>query len=65
VAGRCISAAREMLASVRVMPCCFVTGQAAGVAAAMAAAGGDTRALAAAELRRRLRRLGAYLPDPT
>lgn len=65
VAGRCISAAREMQASIRVMPCCFVTGQAAGVAAAMAAAAGDTRALAAGELRRRLRRLGAYLPDPT
>lgn len=34
VAGRCIGAAREMQASVRVMPCCFLTGEAAGREAA-------------------------------
>ncbi len=34
VAGRCIGATREMQASVRVMPCCFLTGEAAGREAA-------------------------------
>ncbi len=36
VAGRCISAAREGLASMRVMPSCMFTGEAAGTAAALA-----------------------------
>lgn len=37
VAGRCISCDRPVQASIRVMPCCFTTGQAAGAAAAFAA----------------------------
>lgn len=37
VAGRCISADRDALASLRVMPTCMYLGQAAGTAAAMAA----------------------------
>ena len=36
VAGRCISSDRYLQGSVRVMPGCFITGQAAGVAAALA-----------------------------
>lgn len=36
VAGRCISADRPMQSSTRVMPCCFITGQAAGLATALA-----------------------------
>jgi hypothetical protein len=45
------------------MPGCFITGQAAGVAAALAAAGnGDTRAVTVPELQRRLKALGAFLP---
>jgi hypothetical protein len=35
VGGRCISTERRVQGSTRVMPCCFVTGQAAGVAAAL------------------------------
>lgn len=44
VAGRCIGTDRAMQASVRVMPGCFITGEAAGTAAAKAvAAGGEVR----------------------
>ncbi len=39
VAGRCISADRRLQASVRVMPTCLVTGQAAGTAAVLALRG--------------------------
>ena len=35
IAGRCIGTDREMQASTRVIPCCYITGQAAGVAAAV------------------------------
>jgi len=37
VAGRCISATHEAMASLRVMPPCFIIGQAAGTAAAFCA----------------------------
>lgn len=40
VAGRCISVDRSALASMRVMPTCMYTGEAAGTAAAMAVAAG-------------------------
>jgi hypothetical protein len=64
VAGRCVSTDRSMQGSLRVMPGCFITGQAAGVAAALAAGqGADVRAVAVAELRQRLKSLGAYLPN--
>lgn len=36
VAGRCISCDRYILGSIRVMPGCFITGQAAGAAASLA-----------------------------
>lgn len=62
--GRCVSCDRYLQASIRVMPGCYITGQAAGVAAALAAEknthvrGFDTK-----ELQRRLKKAGAYLPN--
>ncbi len=44
VAGRCISSDRYIQGSVRVMPGCFITGQAAGMAAAVAIEGNLARA---------------------
>jgi len=37
VAGRCVSADEMVQASIRVIPACYITGQAAGIAAAIAA----------------------------
>ncbi len=61
LSGRCISADRIVYGSVRVMPVCLVTGEAAGAAAAMAA-GSDrqnTHAVDTEALRRELRENGA------
>ena len=64
VAGRCLSADRYMQSSIRVMPACFITGQAIGVAAAIGAERGcDARSVPAGELQRRLKEAGAYLPN--
>ncbi len=64
VAGRSISTDRYMQSSIRVMPGCFITGQAIGVAAAMAAKQGcDTRGVSVPELQRRLKAMGAFLPN--
>lgn len=64
VAGRCISASREMLASIRVMPCCFITGQAAGVAAALCIENHYlTRDIDVKLLQQKLLAMGAYLPN--
>jgi hypothetical protein len=64
VAGRSISTDRPVQGSTRVMPVCLVMGEAAGLAAALAAAGGaDVHAVDTDELRARLRGHGAYLPD--
>lgn len=61
-AGRIIGADRAMQASVRVMPACFLTGQAAGTAAALCVRGGQSlRELNADQLRRTLRRDGAQI----
>jgi len=63
VAGRSISTDRPVQASVRVMPVCLVTGEAAGMAAALACeTGGDVRAVDVHNLRERLQAEGAYLP---
>ena len=63
VAGRCLSADRAVQSSLRVMPYCLTTGQAAGVAAAMSlTSGGDVRTVNADTLRQTLREQNAYLP---
>jgi len=64
VAGRCVSTDRYLQGSIRVMPGCYITGQAAGVAAAMAARGdADIRAVNVPQLQKRLVAMGAYLPN--
>jgi len=62
VAGRCVSTDRPMQSSIRVMPGCYIMGQAVGVAAAMAGANGDVRAVDVPVLQNRLRAMGAFLP---
>lgn len=64
VAGRCLSASHDAHASVRSMGQAMATGQAAGVAAAMAAHKNiEPRYIDVKELQRRLIRLGAILDD--
>ncbi len=63
VAGRCISTDRPVNGSIRIMAACLNTGEAAGVAASMAAAGdGDVHAVDTEALRDDLRQHGAWLP---
>jgi len=63
VAGRCVSTDQAMQSSIRVMPACFIMGQAAGLGAALAArAGVPPRGVDVAALQTRLKALGAYLP---
>ncbi len=66
-AGRCVSSDAIAHGSLRVMPNCLLMGEAAGLASAMAAKMDkvDVHAVDTAELRRRLRSYGAYLPEPT
>ena len=62
VAGRCVSCDREIQSSIRVVPGCFITGQAAGAAAAMCS-GSNVRDVDIARLRDWLRsELEVYLP---
>ena len=64
VAGRCISTDRETNGSVRIMACCLNTGEAAGIAAAMAACdAGDVHEVDTCQLRKKLKAAGAFLPD--
>jgi hypothetical protein len=61
-AGRCISAEMRMADLVRLIPNCFVTGQAAGVGAAVAARDGCTpREVDVPEVQKILREQEAYL----
>jgi hypothetical protein len=61
-AGRCISADREAYGSTRIMPCCLVTGEAAGMAATLAirGAGDNVHNIDVKNLRQRLRQRGQY-----
>jgi hypothetical protein len=62
VAGRSISCDREVQSSIRVMPGCFITGQAAGIAAVLACEkNGEVRAVDANRLREVLKKHGAYV----
>ena len=64
VAGRCVSTDRNVQSSIRVMPGCYITGQAAGVAAAMVVqAETDTRGIDIRALQAKLKAMGAYLPN--
>lgn len=64
VAGRCMGVDREMQASIRVMPCCYITGQAAGTAAAIAVKNGtSSHALDVHDLQGKLKQTGAFLPN--
>lgn len=66
VAGRCVSSDRFMQGSIRVMPGCYITGQAAGAAAALAASEHiSVHDVDVSSLRTALKALGAYLPEPT
>jgi hypothetical protein len=59
-AGRNVSADHRVLGSVRVMPVCFVMGQAAGIMAALSGKGKDVREVDTALLRETLKKDGAY-----
>jgi len=63
VAGRCLSATREGLATARTMGPCLAMGQAVGTAAALCVRAGfrDVRELAVGHLQHRLREQGAVL----
>ncbi|MCX6906672.1 MAG: FAD-dependent oxidoreductase [Verrucomicrobia bacterium] len=64
VAGRCVSADAMVHGSIRVMPGCFITGQAAGMAAAMAGQQNlSVHRLDVKDLQRRLKEFGAFLPN--
>ena len=56
VAGRCIGTDRQMQASVRVIPGCYITGTAAGIAASLAAETGDTRKISIPQLQALIRK---------
>ena len=60
VAGRCTSVNETLWDVMRVIPCCAVTGQAAGIAAAMT---DDMTVLDVAELQRKLQKNGVVLHE--
>lgn len=63
VAGRCMGTDRQMEASIRTQPGCYIVGQAAGTAAAMAADKQESRSVNAQALQRELLKGGAYLRE--
>lgn len=66
VAGRCVSADRKMQASVRVIPGSFITGQAAGVGAALVSEDKvDSHSLDIKKVQKKLIDMGAFIPNPS
>lgn len=64
VTGRCVSTDKKMQSSIRVMPGCYITGQAAGAAAAFCAADGILpREVNIGKLQDRLVAMGGFLPN--
>lgn len=64
VAGRCISCDDYVQASIRVMPGCYIVGEAAGVAAHLAAASScSTRDISVNKLQGMLVDSGGFLPN--
>lgn len=61
VAGRIISCDRPVQGSIRVMPACIATGEAAGAAAAIACSGGDVHKIDVSFLRSILLNRGNYI----
>ena len=63
--GRCVSTDRRPGASLRVIPGCFITGQASGIAAAIAVAGcRPPRPINRDELRLKLTAPGVFMHNP-
>lgn len=63
-AGRCICSDRYMQSSVRVMPGCYITGQAAGTAAAICALENvNVHDAPVKKIQKQLKKLGACLPN--
>lgn len=64
VTGRCISTDKKMQSSIRVMPGCYITGQAAGLAAAQCVRQGIMpRDIEIPTLQRALVAMGGFLPN--
>ena len=64
VGGRCMSTDKKMQSSIRVMPGCYITGQACGMAASMAAkAGTGVRDIYVGTLQDKLVAVGGWLPN--
>ena len=63
VAGRCASTDKKMQSSIRVMPACFIMGQAAGIGASIAKNTGETRLVNIIDLQKKLKNIGGYLPN--
>ncbi|MCL2815590.1 MAG: FAD-dependent oxidoreductase [Oscillospiraceae bacterium] len=63
-AGRCVSSDRYIQGSIRVMPGCFITGQAAGAAAAVTVENNtNTKGFDVKILQKKLKDIGAYVPN--
>ncbi len=64
VAGRCVGTDRLVQSAIRVMPACFTTGQAAGVAAGVCLrSGAPAKDAPSADVIQGLLAIGAYLPN--